>query len=103
MQLTAEQQEAAVRCHAQHCGNHIRNIVLAAMSKAQNDLVREDLKDELDNFWSHERVTLDFDQLLRQDYKEFHQGCRYYKGQGKPYGEWLVDTYPTAFVMHFDV
>ena len=102
LQLTAEQQEAAVRCHAQHCGNHIRNIVLAAMSKAQNDLVREDLKDELDNFWSHERVTLDFDQLLRQDYKEFHQGCRYYKGQGKPYGEWLVDTYPTAFVMHFE-
>ena len=62
----------------------MRNIWLAAMSKAQNDIVREDLKDELEkNFCSHERVSMDFDQLLRQDYKEFHHSGRYYKGQGK--------------------
>ena len=52
-QLTAEQQEKVVRCYAHHCGNHMRNIWLAAMSKAQNDIVREDLKDELEHFCSH--------------------------------------------------
>ena len=100
--LTAQEQEAAVRCHAHHCGNHIRNILLAAMSVGQKTLVQEELKDELANFCSFERVTMAFDDLLRQDYKEFHHGCRYYKGQGKPYGEWLKDTYPKAFIMHFE-
>ena len=33
-QLTATEQEAAVRCHAIHCWQHIRNIFLAPMSAA---------------------------------------------------------------------
>ena len=45
---------------------------------------------------------MDFDQLLRQDCKEFHHSGRYYKGQGKPYAEWLKDEHPTDFLMRLE-
>ena len=34
--------------------------------------------------------------------QEFHHGGRYYKGKGKEFWEWLKDTYPSEFVMHFE-
>ena len=50
----------------------------------------------------YERMTTDFDQMLRADYKEFHHGGRYYKGKGVPYGEWLCDTHPDAFIIKLE-
>jgi hypothetical protein len=102
LKLTEPQQEAEMRVHAHHCTNHIRNIWLAALLKAQSALARDRMQDQLDNFLSHERVSTDFEDLLRQDYKEFHHGGRYYKGQGKPYAEYLRDNHGAEFVMHFE-
>ena len=102
LQLTEAEQEAAMRAHAHHCANHIRNIWLAALSKAQSAHVREKLKDQLDAFLSYERATTDFEDLIRQNYKEFHHGGRYYKGQGKVFAEDLRDNHAKAFVMHFE-
>jgi hypothetical protein len=34
--------------------------------------------------------------------QEFHHGGRYYKGKGKEFHEWLLDRYPSAFVMHLE-
>jgi hypothetical protein len=102
LQLSEAQQEAAMRAHAHHCANHVRNIWLAALSKAQSAHVRAKLQDELDEFLSHERATTDFEDLIRQDYKEFHHGGRYYKGHGKLYAEHLRDNHGAAFIMHFE-
>ena len=102
LQLTEAEQEAAMRAHAHHCANHIRNIWLAALSKAQSAHVREKLKDQLDAFLSYERATTDFEDLIRQNYKEFHHGGRYYKGQGTVFAEDLRDNHAKAFVMHFE-
>jgi hypothetical protein len=67
--LSEAEQEEATRVHCQDCWQHIRNIFLAAMTTAQNTHVKEALQEELDAFSSYERMTTDFDQLLRADYK----------------------------------
>lgn len=64
--------------------------------------MKEELKDELETFSSWERMTTDYDQLLRATYKEFHQGCRYYKGKGKEYEHWLKENHPTDFILHLE-
>ena len=78
-----------MRVHTHDCWQHIRNIFLGPMSKAQSAHTKEQLAEKLAFFGSHERMTTDFDNLLRADYKEFHPGGRYAKGHGKEYGVWL--------------
>lgn len=64
--------------------------------------MEEELKAELDTFSAWERMSTEFAQVLRASFKEFHHGCRYYKGQGRPYLVWLCDTYPQAFAIHLE-
>eukprot|EP00966_Prymnesium_polylepis_P200830 4653551-Prymnesium_polylepis.3 len=54
----------ATRVHKLNCWQHMRNIFLNNMSKAQAKHVSEELKPWLDAFTSWERMTTDFDQLL---------------------------------------
>lgn len=61
-----------------------------------------ELQAELDTFASWERMSTDFSQLLRAAFKEFHHGCRYYKGQGRAFGVWLRETHPRAFAIHLE-
>ena len=67
--LSEAEQDEATRVHCHDCWQHIRNIFLSAMSTAQNAHVKASLQEELDAFSSYERMTTDFDQLLRADYK----------------------------------
>ena len=67
--LSDAEQEAAVRTHSHHCWQHIRNIFLSAMTKAQSAHVQEALQEELAAFSPFERMSTDFDQLLRAEYK----------------------------------
>ena len=67
--LSEVAQEEAVRVHCHDCWQHIRNIFLKAMSTAQSAHVKERLSEELEAFSSWERMTTDFDQLLRATYK----------------------------------
>lgn len=64
--------------------------------------MKEELKEELETFSAWERMSTDYSQLLRATYKEFHQGCRYYKGKGLDYDHWLRENHPTAFVIHVE-
>lgn len=80
----------------------MRNIFLAEMSRAQTDHVKEELQEELDTFAAWERMSTDFAQVLRASFKEFHHMCRYYKGKGRSFNVWLIDTYPDAFCIHLE-
>lgn len=64
--------------------------------------MKAELQEELDTFASWERMSTDYDQLLRATYKEFHHGCRYYKGKGKEYEVWLLENHPKDFVLHLE-
>lgn len=100
--MTEAEQEAATRTHLHDCWQHLRNIFLQEMSKAQAAHMRDELKAELDTFAAWERMSTDYSQLLRATYKEFHQGCRYYKGKGRAYHAWLLQKHPQAFVIHIE-
>ena len=65
--LSDEDKEAAVRMHTHDCWQHIRNIFLSAMSAAMSAHVKEALQVQLDAFSNYERMTTDFDAVLRAD------------------------------------
>lgn len=100
--LSEVERDLATRTHKIDCWQHIRNIFLAEMSRAQAAHVQEELKAELDTFSSWERMSTNFDQLLRASFKEFHHSCRYYKGQGRSFNVWLRECYPTSFCLHLE-
>ena len=100
--LTEVEQVHVCRVHKLDCHNHMRNIFLAPMSKAMSQHVADELKDHLDAFSSWERMTTEFDQLLRACYKEFHHGNKYYKGKGREFWVWLKETHPLDFAMHLE-
>lgn len=100
--LSESERQTAVRTHQVDCWQHIRNIFLAEMSRAQAAHVQAELRAELDTFSSWERMSTEFSQLLRACFKEFHHSCRYYKGQGRSYFVWLFDEYPAAFAIHLE-
>ena len=100
--LTEAQQKHVTRVHKLDCFQHLRNIFLNEMSKAQTAHVAEELKPWLDEFSSWDRITTDFTQLLRAAYKEFHHGNAYYKGKGREFRVWLKENYPKAFTLHFE-
>ena len=80
----------------------MRNILLNNMSKAQGRHVAEELKPWLDTFSAWERMTTDYDQLLRAAYKEFHHGNKYYKGKGREFWVCLREKYPKIAAMLFE-
>ena len=100
--MTDNEKERVTRVHEFDCVNHLRNIILNAMSDAMSAHVAEELKLHLEAFSSWERLTTDFTQLLRATYKEFHHGCRYYKGKGREFTDWINKNHSTAFVIHFE-
>lgn len=76
------------------------SIVYVACAKARH--VKAELQPELDTFAAWERMSAEFSQLLRASFKEFHHMCRYYKGQGRSFVVWLLETYPTSFCIHLE-
>jgi hypothetical protein len=82
--MSEEEREAASRTHHVDCWQHLRNIFLAEMSRAQSEHAGKELRPELETFSAWERMSTDFAQLLRAAFKEFHHSCRYYKGNPHP-------------------
>lgn len=72
------------------------------MSAKQAKHVHAELESELQHFSAWERMTTDYDQLLRAVYKEFHADGRYYKGKGADFASWMLEKHPTAFYMHIE-
>lgn len=101
-EMSEVEREAAIRTHNVDCYQHLRNIFLAEMSRAQAEHVANELRAELETFACWERMSTEFSQLLRAAFKEFHHACRYYKGQGRSFSVWLRETYPEVFALHLE-
>lgn len=64
--------------------------------------MQQELSEQLKQFNAWERMSTQYDQLLRAVYKEFHSGGRYYKGKGADFSSWMLEHHPTAFFMHIE-
>jgi len=71
--MDATQRQVATRAYVGDCTQHLRNILLDAMSRAASSLLKEELQESLDAFSSYERMTTEPIGLIRAVYKEFHQ------------------------------
>ena len=100
--MTEAEQAHATRTHKLNCWNHMRNIFLNNMSSEMSKLVAEELKPQLEAFSSWERMTTDFSDLLRGSYKQFHHGCKWYKGKGREFSVDIRAKYPKGFCPHFE-
>ena len=100
--LGEEARAEKLRVHQLDCWQHLRNIILGAMSAAQTRHVKAELENFLDKFSSAERMSTDFQDVLRAIYKEFHDGGRYYKGQGAEFMNWLREHHSEAFFIHIE-
>lgn len=68
----------------------------------QSEYVQKELAQQLQQFASWERMSTQYDQLLRAVYKEFHSGGRYYKGKGADFASWMLEHHPDAFFLHIE-
>lgn len=75
---------------------------LVRRPRLQAEHVQQELSEQLQQFSSWERMTTEYDQLLRAVYKEFHEGGMYYKGKGAEFASWMLEHHPEAFFMHIE-
>ena len=100
--MTEGEQVHATRTHKLNCWNHMRNIFLNNMSSEMEKHVAEELKPQLEAFSSWERMTTNFSDFLRGTYKNFHHGCKWYKGKGREFKVDCRAKYPSAFLPHLE-
>ena len=86
--MSEEQRTAKCKAHLGRCHQHLRNIVINAMQLQQNESLKEELQDDLQEFASFDRMTADVNDLIRAASKELHAGQSYAKGKGREGEAW---------------
>ena len=84
------------------CHQHLRNILINAMGIAATDYLKAALEDDLAEFSSFDRMSVDGMDLIRAIYKELHPGQEYAKGKGREFFAWLMKQHPTAMYVPFE-
>eukprot|EP00965_Chrysotila_dentata_P113065 3735795-Pleurochrysis_carterae.AAC.2 len=89
------EQEAACTVYTGDCAQHVRNIILNAMSTAGAAYLKIELEDSLSEFMGFERMSTEMSVLIRAVYKELHHEGDYAKGKGKrEFQPWLREHHP---------
>ena len=83
------------------CHDHLRNIIINAMSISATDMLKDTLADDLDEFSSFDRMSVDGMDLIRAIYKEMHPGQEYAKGKGREALAWVKKMFPSAMWVPF--
>ena len=91
-------QERASKCsvHMGHCHQHLRNVIIGGMEKAATSYLQSELEEDLSEFSSFDRMSVDCCDLLRAVYKEIHASGKYAKGKGCEFEAWRKKHYPNA-------
>ena len=69
------------------CQGHLRNIIINGMTLKATECLQLELEDDLAEFSSYERMSVDGMQLIIGTYKEFHPGGAYAKGKQREWEE----------------
>jgi hypothetical protein len=77
-----------------NCHGHIRNFVIKGMAGAATEKLKLLLEDDLSEFSSFERMSVDAMDLIRAAYKELHPGGAYAKGKGREFLAWSKEHFP---------
>ena len=77
-----------------HCHGHIRNFIIKGMMNAATEKLKLLLEDDLSEFSSFERMSVNAMDLILAAYKEFHPGGAYAKGKGREFLAWVKAHFP---------
>ena len=94
--MSTEERESSCKCYIGDCHDHLRNIIVNAMATAATDMLKDALEDDLAEFSSFDRMSVDGMDLIRSAYKELHPGGAYAKGKGRESQAWRKQVYPSA-------
>ena len=96
--------EREVKCKAYlgDCHQHLRNIIINAMSLKATSYLKEQLGDDLEQFSAYDRMSVDGNDLIRAVFNEFHAGGEYAKGKQREFHAWLKKHYPGTMYMAFE-
>jgi hypothetical protein len=100
--LSNDERNAKTRTYVGDCMQHLRNILLDAMTGAATSHLASELEESLKAFSSFERMSTDIMQLIRALYKQLHHKGEYAKGKQRDFQHWLLTMHPTAFFLPFE-
>ena len=94
--MSEDERASKCKSYIGDCHDHLRNIIVNAMSIGATELLKERLEDDLAEFSSYDRMSVDGMDLIRAAYKELHPGGEYAKGKGRESDLWRKKVYPSA-------
>ena len=100
--LSDADREQRVKAWQGDCDQHMRNIIINAMANGATEHLQVELEDDLAEFSSFDRMSVDCMDLIRAIFKELHAGGEYAKGKGKEFWAWVEKNCPSELVMAFE-
>ena len=100
--LSESERKAESKVFIGDCHGHLRNIIIKAMGGAATKHLKEALEDDLAEFSSFDRMSVDCMDLIHAIFKELHGGGEYAKGKGREFMAWLKKHYPGAMFVPFE-
>ena len=97
----SERAEKASNYHGR-CQQHLRNTIINGMTIRATESLKIELADDLAEFSSFERVTVDVGDQIRQHYKQMHKGAAYAKGKQQEFWAWAASEYPSEPILPFE-
>ena len=86
--------------YEQDCMHHLRNVWINGAAKAVSKFLTDFLHDSLDEIALFLRVSPDLAHVIRAYHKEFSLTANYPKGHGELFREWIIENYPSEFLLH---
>ena len=100
--MSAEERNEKYRIYRADCWQHLRNIMIEAMSQAGDTYMKELLSDSLELFSSIERIEPNASSVIRSAFKQFHHGGEYALGRGREFEAWRKKMFKTSLFIPFE-
>ena len=97
--MSEAQREKSCTTFVGDCHQHLRNIIINAMGIAATEHLKAALEDDLAEFSSFDRMSVDAMDLIRAVWKEMHPGQEYAKGKGREFLAWLKKNHAGEMYM----
>ena len=100
--MSVEERNSKFRFYRADCWQHLRNIIIEAMSQAGTACLKDTLSESLEQFSSFERIEVDAKAIIRAAFKQFHHGGEYAKGRGREFESWRKQEHCSARWIPFE-
>lgn len=84
------------------CHQHIRNIIINSMASGATAHLKAELAEDLADFSSFDRMSVDGMDLIRAVFKELHSSGEYAKGKGREFHKWCATFFTSFPLMPFE-